>query len=80
MIVADSIEIKRYTEGGTAAALGSFDALHRGHTEIIKRAVEDAKRRGVRSLVQFFPYQCISFISGFCFASTAPIGHNSPQQ
>lgn len=54
MIVADSIEIKRYTEGGTAAALGSFDALHRGHTEIIKKAVEDAKRRGVRSLVQFF--------------------------
>lgn len=38
----------------TAVALGSFDAIHIGHTEIIKRAVEYARLYNVKALVYLF--------------------------
>lgn len=54
MIVADSSEIKKYTGPGTVTALGSFDALHRGHTAIIRKAAELAAHGGYLLAVQFF--------------------------
>lgn len=38
----------------TSVALGTFDAMHVGHTAIIKRAVEDAKRENRTSVVSLF--------------------------
>ena len=32
-------------EGGTAVALGFFDGIHRGHTRVIAKAVEQARER-----------------------------------
>lgn len=52
MKVVNSDEIKRHTERKTAAALGSFDALHRGHLKVIGEAVAFAKKNGLLSLVQ----------------------------
>ena len=39
---------------GTAVALGQFDAIHIGHTEIIRRTVEYANAHGLKSLVFMF--------------------------
>ncbi len=52
MKIVNSNEIKRYTERKTAAALGSFDALHKGHLEVIGQTVAFAKKNGILSLVQ----------------------------
>ncbi len=52
MKIANSNEIKRYTDRKTAAALGSFDALHMGHLRVIGEAVAFAKNNGFLSLVQ----------------------------
>lgn len=53
MILFESIEdIKNIPE--TAVALGNFDGVHYGHQELIKRAVETAKERGLKSAVFTF--------------------------
>ncbi len=52
MKIVNSNEIKRYTDRKTAAALGSFDALHMGHLKVIGEAVDFAKKNGILSLVQ----------------------------
>ncbi len=52
MKVVNSDELKRYTDRKTAAALGSFDALHKGHLKVIGEAVDFAKNNGLLSLVQ----------------------------
>ena len=52
MKVVNSNESKRYTDKKTAAALGSFDALHKGHLKVIGEAVDFAKKNGFLSLVQ----------------------------
>lgn len=54
MIVVNSSEIRKFTDKKTSVALGSFDALHRGHTQLIKMAADIAKERGYTSLVQLF--------------------------
>lgn len=52
MKVVKSGEMKRYTDRKIAAALGSFDALHKGHLKVIGEAVDFAKKNGLLSLVQ----------------------------
>ena len=52
MKVVNSDEIRNHTERKTAAALGSFDALHKGHLKVIGEAVDFAKKNGLLSLVQ----------------------------
>ncbi len=53
MIVTNSNELKNYTNGKkTAVALGSFDALHKGHIKVIKGCIEYAGKAGLFSLVQ----------------------------
>ena len=54
MIVSNSLDLKKYTGSKTAAALGSFDALHKGHMSVIAATVDFAKKNGVLSLVQIF--------------------------
>lgn len=50
--------------GGTAAAFGRFDALHRGHMSIIGRAVGYAEKHGLKSLVYMFENEPAEVISG----------------
>ncbi len=54
MIVAKSDELIKYTNKKTAVALGSFDAIHKGHIAIICEAVNYAKQNDMLSLVQLF--------------------------
>lgn len=54
MIVTNSNELNKYTDRKTAVALGSFDAMHKGHLEVIGQAVAFAKEKGIYSLVQLF--------------------------
>ena len=54
---------------GTAAALGRFDALHRGHMIIIGKAIEYAKRNGLKSLVYMFENEPDEIVSGKCVKS-----------
>lgn len=41
-------------EGGVSMTIGVFDAVHRGHQALILRAREEAKRRGLKSMVFTF--------------------------
>lgn len=52
MKVTNSSELKRYLNKKTAVALGSFDALHKGHVQVIGEANNFAKDNGLLSLVQ----------------------------
>lgn len=52
MKVTNSSELKRYLNKKTAVALGSFDALHKGHVRVIGEANNFAKDNGLLSLVQ----------------------------
>ena len=54
MIITNRNEIKNYTTKKTAVALGSFDAIHKGHIKVISAAVCFAKENGLLSLVQIF--------------------------
>ncbi len=54
MIVANSNELAKYTHKKTAVALGSFDAIHKGHIAIIGEAVRYAKQNDMLSMVQLF--------------------------
>ncbi len=54
MVVVKSNEIKNLGGEKTVVALGSFDALHRGHTRLIKTAIDVAKDNGCTSMVQLF--------------------------
>ncbi len=68
MIVTKGNELKKYIKGKTAVALGSFDAIHRGHIEIISSAVRYAKKNNLFAVVQIFtnPPGCgISAINSF---------------
>ena len=49
--------------GGCVLALGSFDALHIGHQALIREAVSQARRRGVRAGVHLFDGRPESVIS-----------------
>ncbi len=48
----------------TAVALGQFDAIHKGHTEIISWATEYAKEHNLKSLVYMFENNPQEVISG----------------
>lgn len=53
MIMSKSTELNNVLKGKkTAVALGSFDALHKGHIYVIGKAVKYAKQNGLVSLVQ----------------------------
>ncbi len=53
MTVTNSIELKNYiAEKKTAVALGSFDALHKGHIRVICGCIEYAQKNGLLSVVQ----------------------------
>lgn len=54
MVVTNSNELSKYTDRKTAVALGSFDAIHKGHLKVIGEAVSFAKEKGIYSLVQLF--------------------------
>lgn len=54
MIVLNSLNINNRLPGKTAVALGSFDAIHKGHIKVIKSTIEYAKENGLISLVQLF--------------------------
>ena len=43
-----------YDMGPCAVALGTFDGLHAGHQALIRRTVEEARRRGLASVVYTF--------------------------
>ena len=50
-------------EGESAITIGFFDGVHRGHQAVIKRVVEVARQRGLRSVVVTFdrhPLQTLS--------------------
>lgn len=48
----------------TVIALGNFDGVHKGHIELIKRAVADAEVTGVKSAVFTFSNHPRNFIAG----------------
>ncbi len=59
MIVADSKDLKNLIgDKKTAVALGSFDALHKGHTEVIGSAVRYARKHGIYAVVQLVEVPC----------------------
>ena len=48
----------------SAVALGEFDALHKGHIEIIQKTISYARENGLLSLVILFENNPVNFISG----------------
>ncbi len=58
MIVTTNFELKKYLTKKTAAALGTFDAVHKGHMAVIKNAVEYAKKENLIALVQLVESGC----------------------
>lgn len=48
----------------TVIALGNFDGVHRGHIELIRRAVEDASDTGLKSAVFTFSNHPRNFLAG----------------
>ncbi len=54
MIVSKSGELSKYTHKKTAVALGSFDAIHKGHIAIISEAIAYAEQNDMLSVVQLF--------------------------
>ncbi len=55
MIVTNSLELKKHIQNKKAAvALGSFDALHKGHMKVISKMVGFARKNGILSIVQLF--------------------------
>ncbi len=58
MIVTNSTDLKKYLTKKTAAALGSFDAVHKGHLSVIEGAVRYAKKEGLHALVQLVETDC----------------------
>lgn len=47
---------EKYSERGCALALGFFDGVHKGHREILKKTVSEARKRGVDAAVFTFRY------------------------
>ena len=45
-------------------AIGTYDGVHRGHQKLIKTAVREALRRGLKSQVVYFPFPPKFFFSG----------------
>lgn len=58
------IETEKFKIERSAVALGRFDAMHRGHMQIIGKAVEYAKIKGIPSLVYMFENEPSEVISG----------------
>lgn len=54
MKVINSLELRGQTDKKTSVALGSFDALHKGHLAVIGRTVSHAKNNDMASVVQLF--------------------------
>lgn len=54
MIAANSNELKSLLNKKTAVALGSFDAIHRGHIAVIGKTTEFARKHNLISVVQIF--------------------------
>jgi len=59
MIVTNSNELKNLIgDTKTAVALGSFDAMHKGHTEVIGSAVKYARTHSIPAVVQLVEIPC----------------------
>lgn len=54
MIVVNSTELGNVLNSKTTVALGSFDALHKGHLKVIESAIQHAKSNSLKSLIQIF--------------------------
>lgn len=54
MITLNYIDLTEKLPFKTSVALGSFEAIHKGHAEIIKKAVEFSKRNNTKSVVTVF--------------------------
>ena len=52
MTVTNISELNDWLDAKTVVALGSFDALHKGHVEVVLAAVEYARKNGLVSVVQ----------------------------
>lgn len=65
MIVLSGNDFKNFNfENGTAVSLGSFDAIHKGHMEIMRKTLDYAKQHNLKSLVYMFIESPKSVISG----------------
>lgn len=60
MIVFNSIE-DIALDTNTCVTIGNFDGVHRGHQELISRAVKYAKSRGLKSVVFTFANHPVNF-------------------
>ena len=49
---------------GTAAAVGKFDGLHRGHRKLLETVLKSARERGLKTAVFSFDKSIASFFSG----------------
>lgn len=63
MTVYRDDDIKNINLKNTAIAIGGFDALHVGHMKIVGKAVENAKKFGLKSLVVMFENNPLNVIA-----------------
>ncbi len=55
MTTTAALELRRFhSDAQSAVTIGTFDGVHRGHQYVVKRLVDRAKERGLRSVVITF--------------------------
>ena len=54
MLVLDSVDSCPWPDDRAVVTIGVYDGVHRGHQEVIRRVVDTARQRGVRSAVVTF--------------------------
>ncbi len=63
-----------YIEEETAVTVGNFDGFHKGHIHLIKSLSEEAKRRGLKTLLlTFFPHPLKVLSPGIRFCELSDI-------
>lgn len=63
---------------GTVVTIGVFDGIHRGHQTLVQGAVEEAKRRGIPSVMfTFNPHPTVVFQPDAVPALLAPVRHRA---
>lgn len=61
---SDPYEKYERPAGGVAVGLGNFDGVHRGHAALAARLAEEAKKRGIRSLIYTFEKHPMNVFGG----------------
>ena len=62
MIIINSLnEIKRFDK--SVVTIGKFDGIHKGHTVLIEKSVEYAKKENLNSIVFTFKNSPVSYFS-----------------